>query len=358
MKNLRHLLASLALSTCALFSPSLLADTVGTTDGSVIQGKIIRASGGVVEIQTDFAGVLKIQQANIASLSTDTPVFLRYKGGNTVQGAVATAGGGEVRVAGPGAWGTGPIDAVEAVWIDPSDSPEAKAAAAARRAWAFEASVDVMGAQGNTNSLATSVGFTATLAGPQDKLQFYGAYTRATQEVTTGNPPVTEDETSAENAKAGVDYSAFFSERASWYVREEIGTDKIKDLDFYSNSAAGVGYSIIKKPAQELTFRLGLAYRYESYEFGDDISTPALDVGLQHTYSTAKWRLINKLVFLPSLEDFANYRLQHDSALELPLAASRWKIRIGVANDYVSEPQPGKEKLDTTYYTRFILSWK
>ncbi|MFT3830212.1 MAG: DUF481 domain-containing protein [Opitutaceae bacterium] len=357
MKNLRLLLASLALTGAAV-SPSLVADTIGTTDGSTIQGKIVRASDGVVEIQTAFAGVLKIQQANIASLSTDTPVFLRYKTGNTVQGAVSTAAGGEVRVAGPGAWGTGPINAVEAVWVDPADSPEAKAAAAARRTWAFEASVDVMGSQGNTNSLATSVGFTATLAGPQDKLLFYGAYTRATQEVTTGTPPVTEDETSADNAKAGVDYSAFFSERASWYVREEIGTDKIKDLDFYSNTAAGIGYAVIKKPTQDLTLRGGLAYRYEAYALSDDISTPALDLGLLHTYSTPKWRLINKLVFLPSLENFSNFRLQHDSALELPLATGRWKIRLGVANDYVSKPQPGKEKLDTTYYTRFILSWK
>lgn len=348
MKTLRLLLSGLALGAGLSTSSSLLADSVGTTDGSIIQGKVLRASGGVVEIQTAFAGVLKIQQSDIATLSTDSPVFLRYKGGNTIQGAVSTAAGREVRVAGPGAWGTGPVDNVEAVWIDPADSPEAKAAAAAKRAWAFEASVDVMGAQGNTDSLATAVGFSATLAGPEDKLAFYASYTRAEL----------DGETSADNAKGGVDYSAYFTERASWYVREEIGTDKIKDLDFYSNSAAGLGYAVIKKPNQELTFRAGLAYRYEAYAEDDDVSTPALDLGLSHTYSTEKWRLVNKLVFLPSLEDFNNYRIQHDSAIELPLAAARWKIRIGIANDYVSEPQPGKEKLDTTYYTRFVLSWK
>lgn len=354
----RPLLATLGLAASLILAPQLAADTVGTKDGSTIQGKILRASGGVVEIETAFAGVLKINQSNIASLSTDAPVFLRYQGGNTIQGAVSTAAGGEVRVAGPGAWGTGKVDAVEAVWIDPADSPESKAAAAAKRAWAFEASVDIMGTQGNTNSLATAFGFVATLAGPEDKLQFYAAYARATQEVTTGTPPVTEDKTSADNAKAGVDYSAYFTPRLSWYAREEIGTDKIKDLDFYSNTAAGLGYSAIREPNHELTFRAGLAYRYESYSVGENISTPALDLGLIHSYSAKNWRIGNKITFLPSLEDFANYRIQHDSFFEIPLASSQWKVRLGVANDYESEPKPGKEKLDTTYYTKFLLNWK
>ncbi len=348
MKQFRRLLISAAFIAGAVAAPVLTADTVGTKDGSTIQGKVLRVSGGVVEIETAFAGVLKIQQSSVATLSTDAPVYLRYTGGNTIQGAVSTAAGGEVRVAGPGAWGTGSVDAVEAVWTDPADSPEAKAAAAAKRAWAFEASVDVVGTQGNTDSLATSVGFAATLAGPNDKLAFYAAYSRAEL----------EDETSADNAKAGVDYSAFFSPRASWYVREEIGTDKIKELDFYSNTAAGLGYAVIRESNQELTFRAGIAYRYEAYDVGENISTPALDLGLIHSYTAKTWKLGNKITFLPSLEDFANYRIQHDSHLELPLASTQWKIRIGVANDYVSEPQVGKKKLDTTYYTKFLLSWK
>jgi hypothetical protein len=33
-------------------------------------------------------------------------------------------------------------------------------------------------------------------------------------------------------------------------------------------------------------------------------------------------------------------------------------VRLGISNDYNSQPRPGKEKLDTTYYTKFLLSWK
>jgi hypothetical protein len=90
----------------------------------------------------------------------------------------------------------------------------------------------------------------------------------------------------------------------------------------------------------------------------DKLSTPALDLAILHNYTLEHWRIANKLVFLPSLQDFSNYRIQHDSFIEMPLAASQWKIRIGLSNDYVSIPQPGKEKLDTTYYTKFLLNWK
>jgi hypothetical protein len=42
----------------------------------------------------------------------------------------------------------------------------------------------------------------------------------------------------------------------------------------------------------------------------------------------------------------------------MPITASLWKLRIGVSNDYNSEPGPGVKGLDTTYFTRLILNWK
>jgi hypothetical protein len=61
---------------------------------------------------------------------------------------------------------------------------------------------------------------------------------------------------------------------------------------------------------------------------------------------------------LPSVNDFADYRFVHDSALEFPINAGFWKLRVGLNNQYNSRPQPGREEMDTTYYTRLVLSWK
>lgn len=331
----------------ALSFATAAADTVETADGSRLQGKITRIEGGVIEIETAFAGLVKVDQSKVVSFTTDNPVFLRFQGGNTVQGAVAAVGG-EVRVSAPGATGQGTVSAVEAVWLTPDQSPEARAARAARRAWAYEATADIIGKTGNSKSLAGALGFQALLASPTDRLRFYANYARSEQD---GNVTVNQ-------ARGGIDYSNNFSGRYSWYVREEIGTDKIQLLDFYSNTAAGFGYDMIKEANQILTLRGGLAYRYESYSSGTNVSAPALDLALIHDYTAETWKVGNRLTFLPSLEEFSNYRVLHDSFYEIPLAAGPWKLRLGVGNDYNSKPLPGKKKLDTTYYTKFVLSWR
>jgi len=353
MKSALKLLACSALAVALTAPLAMRADTVETTDGSKLQGKILKVDGGVIEIDTAFAGVVKIKQSAVVVIATDAPVYLRTKAGNTVQGTVSTAAG-DIRVAGTGATNSATVANVDAVWLTPDQSPEARAAAAAKRFWAFDAAVDVLGKTGNSESLATSFGFTATLAGPDDKLGFYASYTRAKSDGAI----------SANQSKAGVDYASNFSSDLSWYVREEIGTDKIQSLNFYSTTAAGLGFKVINTKQQQLTFRGGLAYRFEGYRDDglpatkDSVSAPALDLALIHSYTATTWRIGNSLTFLPSLEHFSNYRLLHDSFYETPLAASQWKVRVGVSNDYNSQPRPGKEKLDTTYYTKFLLSWK
>jgi hypothetical protein len=337
-----------SLATATALSLTLaVADTVETTDGSRLQGRILKVEGGVIEIETAFAGVVKVDQSKVVSFSTDNPVFLRFQGGNTVQGPVAAVGS-EVRVSAPAASGQGAVSTVEAVWLTSDQSPEARAARAALRSWAYEASADVLGKTGNSKSIASALGFQALLASPSDRLRFYANYARSEQDGAV----------TVNQARGGIDYSNNFSGRYSWYVREEIGTDKIQNLDFYSNTAAGFGYDVIKESNQTLTFRGGLAYRYESYKSGANVSAPALDLALIHDYSADTWKVGNRLTFLPSLEDFSNFRVLHDSFFEVPLAAGPWKLRLGVGNDYNSEPQPGKKKLDTTYYTKFVLSWR
>ena len=43
---------------------------------------------------------------------------------------------------------------------------------------------------------------------------------------------------------------------------------------------------------------------------------------------------------------------------EVPLLSTQWKLRLGVANDYNSQPGRGVKRLDTTYFTRLVLNWK
>jgi len=48
-----------------------------------------------------------------------------------------------------------------------------------------------------------------------------------------------------------------------------------------------------------------------------------------------------------------------DTALAVPLGNSDiWKLKLGVTNEYNSQPQPGLDRLDNTYYANIVLELK
>ena len=58
-----------------------------------------------------------------------------------------------------------------------------------------------------------------------------------------------------------------------------------------------------------------------------------------------------------AFSDFKNYMATQDSYFQIPLKNPSWKLRLGLANSYNSQPPPKIKKLDTTYYTRLILDF-
>jgi hypothetical protein len=134
--------------------------------------------------------------------------------------------------------------------------------------------------------------------------------------------------------------------------------DAIKLLDYRSSTAFGVGRKLIKKDVQDLELRVGVNYLFESYTNGVKFDSPGLDLTLLHVYHFKTSQMNNTLSYNPAFADFGNYRFHHESTFETPIAASQWKIKLGMSNDYLSKPQPGIDKWDTLYFTSLILNWK
>jgi len=370
MKSLKHIAGALLL---ALAVQTVSADIVETKDGTRIVGKVVQIDGVSVVVDTVFSGPVKIKQAEVISITTENASNIRLASGTVLQGTLAGVGSGALTISGPdGAINTN-VDKIVATWAPGAKDPEV---VALQRAWAYEAAVDVVGKTGNSEQLSSGFSFRATLNGPQDKLQFYTAYDRQ----------VIEGQKSADQFKAGVDYQNNFSGRYSWYLRDEAGFDRVKLIDFSNIAAAGFGFDFIKEPKHTLTGRAGFAHRFESYRvdpiafaaFTDplrvggpvpedqamrlatkpSVNSAGLDFGLNHSLELTNFSIINRVTYDPSFSNFADYRLLHESFLEVPLQNPIWKLRLGVANDYTSKPAVGKRRLDTTYFTRFVLSWK
>lgn len=338
--------ATALLIAIGLITGAGRADTVDTKNGSRLVGTVTKIDGGNVHLKTDYAGEVVIKQADVASITTDQPVTVRLSSGTVLQGRLASEGGA-VRISGGDGELSTTVDKVAATWPAGAEDPQTSAL---RRHWTYEGALDVTGKTGNKEQLGTAVSARATLKTPQDTLQFYTAYDRQ----------VSDGAKSADQFKAGVDYQNNFSGRKSWYVRDEGGFDRVKDIDLYNVAAFGLGYDVVKEPKHLLTLRTGISYRYEGYgnPATEDVSSAGLDLGLNHEWEFTNSKIVNRVAIVPLFEDFGNYRLTHESYYEMPLVNPNWKLRLGISNDYNSQPGVGIDKLDTSYFTRLVLTWQ
>lgn len=345
--QIRHLLPFTAAMLCAVLFNPVHADLVETRNGARLIGKVTKIDGVAITLSTDYAGDIVIKQGQVAVLRIDEPVVVRLAGGTVMAGTVTPAPDGKIQINGKDGVITTSVDKVAATWATGANDP---ALLALELKWSYEAAADITGKTGNKEQFGSALSARAKRTGPTDVLQFYSAY----------NHQEADGVTSADQFQAGVDYANNFAGRKSWYVRDEAGFDRVKDIELYNLAATGFGYDFVKNPRQILTGRAGLAFRYEGYEnpATEDVKSFGLDIGLHHEYTFNNSKLVNDLTYVPAFDDFTNYLATHESYFEIPLASARWKLRIGISNDYASQPGAGVEKLDTTYFTRFVMSWQ
>jgi hypothetical protein len=345
MKTIHKLRTLLLVCLPALFAVGLSADVVETKNGARIVGKVVKFDDGKIIVKTDYAGELAIKQSEVTGVTTDAPIVVRLSSGTTLAGKL-TSSGNDLRIDGADGQLTTTVDKVAASWGTGEQDPQVLALT---RHWKYEAAVDIVGKTGNSEQLGTTLAFRATMKTPQDTLQVYTGYDR---QVTNGTK-------SSDQFKAGIDYQNNFAGRLSWYMRDEGGFDRVKDINLYNTAAAGFGYDFIKEPKRILTGRAGLSFRYEDYgnPAHADLKSMGLDLGLNHEWELANSKIVNRISYVPSFDDFSNYRFTHESYYEIPLTNPAWKLRMGVSNDYTSKPGPGVESLDTSYFTRFVLNW-
>lgn len=323
------------------------ADVIETKSGARLVGKVSKITGEAITLSTDYAGDIAIKQSEVVSLRTDEPRFVRLSGGTVMAGVVTPAADGKIQITGEDGVITTSVDKVAATWALGATDPAITELAAK---WTYEATADITGKAGNKQQSGAAIGARAKRIGPTDTLQFYMAYNRQESFGVI----------SADQFKAGLDFAINYAGRKSWYVRDEAGFDRVKDIELYNVAATGVGYDFVKKPRHVLTGRAGLGFRYEGYRdpATEDVKSFGFDFGLHHEYTFSDAKLINDLTYVPAFDDFSTYRAVHESYFEVPLASPRWKLRLGVTNDYTSQTGAGVEKLDTTYFSRFVLNWK
>jgi putative salt-induced outer membrane protein YdiY len=343
------------LLICMSVSAVLVADEIQIQDGTVLKGTIASISETVIELETGFAGTLKVDRAQVSGFTTDNPVFVRLASGAVMPGTVSQGEAGTVTLTGVDGVLSAPLASVRQGWVQADKDPEMiareQAAAELERKWKYQVSANASAKSGNTDEQSIGAKFSATLDGKHDELKFYGSY----------DSKETDGEKSSDERKLGMRYTSYFNDPWGWYARQEIEIDEFENIALRSVTAAGISRRFAHKDHYKLSANAGFSYRYESYEDGtEDAGIIGLDVGLQHYYRFRNnFEMNNELTWVPSIEDFGSYLITQDSWLDFPLGGSDvWKVRLGLKNDYNSMPEGDREELDTTWYSSVVIDWE
>lgn len=349
---LRAIVRPLAL--LALLPAFLLGAVVEVDNGTRLVGIITKIEDGVVHLDPGFTGVIEVPMERVVRIESDEPISIRTERGEIQTGSLRSPAEGTVAVSGPSGSMTTPLNQIASGWQQGARDPIAVAEQAELksqlRRWSYQAGADISGRSGNADNQRVGFNFRAVLDGPNDRLEFYGSYDYAE----------TDGQRGADEIKGGTRFTSFFSGDLGWFLRSELERDTFEGIDFRSTNAAGLTYRFIKRDRMDLEGSAGFSYRYDSFMAGGSEDYPGLDFGLLFNWQFADWgRLTSTVSYVPSVEDFKDYLLEQDTGVEIPLgSADFWRLRVGLNNRYNSDPDTGREKLDTAYYVRLLLSWR
>lgn len=347
------------LAVLSLTSLPLLADTVETSDGSVLMGKIQSVSDGKLVLQTEFAGKLEIPLTQVTHFETEDEVIVRMLDGDTLTARVEPAETEDtIRIEGSQARIEAYPTDIQSIWMpgerDPAVVAAEEAAKAQQRHWEMEIGADIRGKRGNSQRSSIAGAVEAKLVGPRDELLLYGSYETARD----------DGELSANETIAGVEFTSYFSGKWGWFLRSELEQDEFENIQYRSTTSGGLSYRIVNDNLMQWTTRAGFGYRFESFDQvdpGDEgsVQGASLNWGSRFEWQFAEWgRLKTNATALAPADNFNDIRITLDTGLEFPLARSDlWKLQVGFRNDYDNEPDGNLRKLDTTYYTRLIMSF-
>ena len=311
----------------------VLADQVTFVNGDRLTGKIGQLVGGKLTFESDVAGTLTIDMANVATLSSDGAVELHLEDCTIVREKLSRSDPNHVTVGAARRMALGRISS-----INPPPKPKPK--------WTGEVSAGFTSTAGNTSTDSITGSASMKKRTEKDRRTFSADYARGRQEnPDTGKKNKTEDWW---RAKGKYDY--FFTKKLYGYVDGRYETDDIAQLDRRMIIGSGAGYQWIESGAMNFSTEAGLAYMYEKYGNSTGSSD---EVSVQLGYNFDRKigegiKFIHDLTYYPSTENFSDYFLTSTAEIRASLNKDMFTNFKAVLN-YDATPAAGKHKTDTKY---------
>ena len=333
---MRHPLRSVFVLIMLLSLPAFGGEIV-FKNGDKLTGKVKQLADGKLTIETDMAGTITIDMANVRTFSSDEPLEMHLSDGTVVKQPVAAAEEeGTIRTQG-GVIEAQQVPLAQVSAINPAPPAPVK--------WTGSVKAGALLTRGNSETDQVSVGFDASRRSEKDRINFLGEYLYGRQ----ADPDTGEDDTTTDNWKVSGKYDYFVTEKLYWYTGVLAERDRIAELDLRLTPSGGLGYQWVERDDMNFNTEAGVAWVYEDFRNADSNDYWALRFAY-HLDKKVNERvsLIHNVEYIPSVEDLDEFNLNADAGLRVMLT-DKFFNELKVEWKHDSEPAPGAEKNDLRY---------
>ena len=231
------------------------ADELLMKDGSRLQGKVVKKEDGILEFETSFAGVIKVQWAEVSELHADEPVTVMLVNEETVsattirnteQATLLESGAGEPASS---------IEPDELAYINPAPWRLGEGAR-----WTGRVNLDLKSQRGNTDKDEFDTDAELGMRRKHDRFTLIGQFEKDKNAGT-----VTD-----ENWKLNNKYDYFLSKQLYYGGVLAFEHDKFADLDLRTSIGPHIGYQFFESTAMNLNTDIGILYVDESFDEAED----------------------------------------------------------------------------------------
>ncbi len=329
------------IMSALLLANVAMADQIVLKNGDRLTGKIVKSDQKTLTLKSDSAGTVTIPMDTIVQISSDQPLHVTSKDGQTVVGQVsADAEKFEVKSAEKGTVSF----AREAVTAVRSNEEQAAwqrmqhPGLADLWASTFDAGLSLT--TGNAKTSSFNLALNAARATTRDKISLYATSIYA-RNSTTGESLV-----SANAKRGGGRYDYNLSSRSFAFGFADLESDDFQDLDLRVNAGGGGGWHAVKTDRLTMDFFGGGALNREYFSGGLRRTSGDLVAGNEFSCKLNSMFLFKeKTVFFPNMSELGEYRVNFDTAISATL--SRWLgWQLSVSDRYLSNPVLGTKAND------------
>jgi hypothetical protein len=325
-----------------LAASAVRADVVQLRNGDRLTGTVVAKHENTLVLKTPYAGDVRIQWSEVASLTVDKPVRVMLKGEKTSPATLAPAAPGQVTIMREGREPQ-PVELTRVEYINPQP---------------YQSGSGVVW-RGNVNIAAT---YTRGNSASDRLYVEAGVEARAKSYRATGGVKVNRvsDEFGNESNSWLLDgsYDRFIRPRHFLYARTSFEHDPAKDLELRAAGGAGYGWQVVETPDRQLSLRGGLDYVSVDQKNGGDERYPALGWGLRYH----EWLFERRLQVFHEEEGFWNASdlsdivLRTRTGLRVPLYTNiDTTAQLNV--DWDSATAPGRDPVDSVWLLGLGYKW-